>query len=261
MNCQQAQLWQHAYLDGELDLANALEMERHVNECDSCAKSCDDVRELRFAVRSASPAFKAPANLWESVKPFGNNGSIQIQYERPEPRRHFSWINWAFPTAIAAVVAWMLFTTVATNSSNHRILNEIASSHVRSLQANHLMDVASTDQHTVKPWFDGKLDFAPPVINLATNNFPLVGGRLDFIAEHPVAALVYQRDKHLINLFVWPVASQNATSDKFHVERGYNILHWETAGMTFWAVSDLNRGELEKFEHLLRSPPASPSTP
>ncbi len=119
------------------------------------------------------------------------------------------------------------------------------------------MDVASTDQHTVKPWFDGKLDFAPPVNNLALHGFPLVGGRLDYLGERPVAALVYQRDKHSINLFVWPAVSESAPDEKSFVERGYNVLRWTGAGMNFWAVSDLNRLELEEFKRLLQVPPSA----
>jgi anti-sigma factor RsiW len=259
MNCQEAQQWRHASQDGELDLSTSVEMERHVSECAACAKATKDIAALRSLLRSTAPAYKAPEDLWERVRP----ATISMT-ERKEPvnrRLMRPWLNWAFPTAIAAAAVLLAFVTVSNNSARRQLVREVASSHVRSLQPGHLMDVASTDSHTVKPWFDGKLDFAPPVVNSATNGFPLVGGRLDYLAERPVAALVYQRGNHLINVFIWPIADEPATDEKSFVERGYNILHWSAAGMNYWAVSDLNRLELREFERLLHPAPAAPVTP
>ena len=132
------------------------------------------------------------------------------------------------------------------------VVAEVVNAHVRSLQAEHLFDVQSTDQHTVKPWFLGKLDFAPPVADLAAMGFPLVGGRLDYVSGRPVAALVYQRQKHSINVFVWP-ASETSGPDTARSVRGFHVHHWIRDGMSFWVVSDLNDAELSEFARALQS--------
>jgi len=123
---------------------------------------------------------------------------------------------------------------------------------VRSLMVNHLTDVTSTDQHTVKPWFDGKIDFAPPVADFKSDGFPLVGGRLDYVDHHPAAALVYQRRLHYINVFIWPAKATSNEPVKSETREGYNILHWRQSGMEYWAASDLSNNEMERFADLLR---------
>jgi anti-sigma factor RsiW len=134
------------------------------------------------------------------------------------------------------------------------LTQEVVSSHVRSLMANHLTDVPSSDQHTVKPWFNGKVDFSPAVVNLADQGFLLVGGRLDYLNDRPAAALVYQRDKHLINVFICPASYRTASTPAGTTRQGYNIFHWRQSGLNFWAVSDLERGQLEKFAAMLKTP-------
>jgi anti-sigma factor RsiW len=139
--------------------------------------------------------------------------------------------------------------------SQESLIDQVIAGHIRALQPGHLEDVVSTDQHTVKPWFDGRLDFAPPVKDLAADGFPLKGGRLDYLDGRPVAALVYQRDKHVIDLFVWPASGAVALPAGDTAIAGYNAVHWATGGMNFWAVSDVERGQLTDFAALWRKAP------
>lgn len=153
------------------------------------------------------------------------------------------------PVAASAVVILVALTLLPRTSQ--RVAEEVVSDHVRSLMGEHLLDVVSSDQHTVKPWFDGKVDFAPPVVNLESQGFPLLGGRLDYLEGRTVAAEVYGRNKHKINLFVWPAAQNRNTIKKVGVVKGYNVISWQASGMNYSAVSDLNPAELRQFADLL----------
>jgi anti-sigma factor RsiW len=155
--------------------------------------------------------------------------------------------------ALVAAVVFRFAPGVSRTSHSDLVAQEVLASHVRSLMASHLTDVPSSDQHTVKPWFDGKLDFSPPVQDLSSKGFPLVGGRLDYLVGRPVAALVYQRQRHFINLFIWP--SSNNSREEVMMQQGYNIHHWAESNMTYWTVSDLNNSELEEFVALIRNHP------
>ena len=155
--------------------------------------------------------------------------------------------------AAAAIVLLALVPFLRGPSTEEILAREVVSSHVRSLMANHLADVPSSDQHTVKPWFNGKLDFSPPVVDLANQGFALVGGRLDYLNNRPVAALIYQRDKHLINLFIWPSSESSDSGIKSEIRQGYHLFHWTRSGMTYWAVSDVEEGQLQEFVQRLQN--------
>ena len=241
MNCQNTQDLLNAFADGELDLVNQLQIEEHLKSCADCALAFDNLDALKAATSEDTLYYRASPDLRNRIKAslVANESTRQASFWR------FSWIP-ALATAAAIVVLLFLFLPRGS-SSDDLLANEMVSSHVRSMMANHLTDVPSSDQHTVKPWFDGKLDFAPPVVDLAAQGFPLIGGRLDYALNRPVAALVYQRRQHFINLFVFPSADNIDAGIKMAVRQGYNLIHWSRSGMTFWAVSDLNLSELQEF--------------
>jgi len=152
--------------------------------------------------------------------------------------------------AASLVVVARLSTQEATGGS---VAEEVVASHVRSTMAEHLTDVASSDRHTVKPWFAGKLDFAPRVEDFAADGFPLVGGRLDYVASRPVAALVYRRQQHIVNVFIWPAGNDAETPPRFVTRQGYQVFEWTRDGMQYWVVSDLNAAELQEFAEHIRA--------
>jgi anti-sigma factor RsiW len=188
--------------------------------------------------------FKMPADLQERLL---NN----VEKNNRKAHSFFSMplnLKLATSFALGLVIAAIGFTQFSSVPSNEELLiQEIVSGHVRSMMVSHLSDVISTDQHTVKPWFEGKLDFAPSVKDLTESGFPLVGGRLDYIDSRPVAALNYQRGKHMINVFEWPTSQVSTTLPKLITRRGYQLYHWTKNGMNFWAISDLNAADLQKF--------------
>ena len=234
----------HAYVDGELDLANARETERHLQSCANCRRTERAIRELRSAVTNDAAAYRAPAHLRRNVR-------AALRREAKSSRHTLSpWLMFATGAAFAAlIVGFVLFQTMRATRTD-AIVDQVVANHVRSLLAAQLVDVVSSDQHTVKPWFDGKIDFAPEVHDLAVKGFPLVGGRLDYLDGKTVAALVYQRNKHPINLFITPAPASRNTSPTVMTRRGYNVLSWTNNGMKYWAVSDLNQAELRQFKQL-----------
>jgi anti-sigma factor RsiW len=245
MNCQQIEKLIHAHLDGELDAANTLEVDAHLADCPACYEAWRRLSALRGALQNQELRFPAPDRLRRNVLA----AIQQVEAAEREPvagRRWFQQAGWA---AAAAILLASLLTLHFESSLNRedRLLAELTSSHVRSLMVDHLTDVASTDQHTVKPWFDGKLDFAPPVKDLSDSGFPLVGGRMEFVDGHSAAALVYARQKHFLNLFVWPTKSASPAKPRTAQRKGYNFIQWSDGKMDFGVVSDLNEGELREF--------------
>jgi mycothiol system anti-sigma-R factor len=258
MNCQEMTELLHGYLDHELDLVRSLEAEQHLRECPACLRRYEEQQTLRKVIADRSLYFEAPQGLRGRVR----TAVRQASRVKPQPERRAwdlgrLWLRVLSPVAVAAVVLLAALPWLTRPSADNRLAQEVVSAHVRSLMAGHLTDVASTDQHTVKPWFNGKVTFSPPVTDLAAQGYPLIGGRLDVLREQPVAALVYQRRKHFINLFIWPSNQGASARARFQALRGYNLFHWAQGGMDCWAVSDVNRGDLQEFTQLVRgqSPP------
>lgn len=237
------------YVDSELDLARTLDFEDHLTGCASCTQDLDSQLALRKAVRSANLYERAPQGLEGRIRaslPSPANKVTTIAH-----RTEWGWVAVAAAIILAVLLAWRVTPNMRGGSNSNLLAQEIVDSHIRSLQQNHLMDVISTDQHTVKPWFDGKLDFSPPVKDLATQGFPLIGGRMDYIGHRGVAVLVYQRRKHLINVYVWPSDTTAETAPQASSIQGYNMIEWRHGGMNFWAVSDVNLDDLRQFTQLL----------
>ena len=235
----------HAYVDGELDLVNGQEIERHLRSCEDCRRIEQQIRALREAVTSDAPSYRAPAHLRRNVR----------AALRREARESGRGISWPWLTVATVTVCAILFLAAAlfqnTRTTQRALADQVIGNHVRSLLATHLVDVASSDQHTVKPWFEGKIDFAPEVRDLSGDGFPLAGGRLDYLDGKTVVALVYHRNQHPINLFIAPAPGKHDTTADFISRRGYNLFHWTRAEMEYWAVSDLNQTELRQFADLL----------
>jgi anti-sigma factor RsiW len=247
MNCPQIRVLIHAHHDGELDAANTSLVDQHLADCPHCFNLARNLGSLRTQLSDDALRFRAPANLRRQIRSAADSAA---RAERDSAGGGRRW--WRLGQVAAVLMAAALGFHFWASPSEDRLLSDVTSSHVRSLMADHLTDVKSSDQHTVKPWFDGKIDFAPPVKDLRDSGFPLVGGRLDYLAGRPVAALVYARQKHLINLFVWPTNSSAAGSPPRTAERnGYHLVQWSNQNMIFWAVSDLNEKELMDFGRML----------
>lgn len=251
MKCEEVRTLLDAFADGELDLVNHLQIEQHLKDCEACERVHRNIVTMRTALTDESMYFRAPAGLQERIR-----ARVKEEDVKPSTSTWWNW-RWAYSLVVAGllivVAAAALMVFLRRDSRADLLATEVVSSHVRSLMASHLTDVPSSDQHTVKPWFDGKLDFAPPVVDLGPQGFTLVGGRLDYLSGRPVAALVYQRRQHVINLFVFPAQDGAPVNGGTLVRQGYNVVYWNRSGMTFWAVSDLNVSELEQFAQLLKS--------
>jgi anti-sigma factor RsiW len=234
-----------AYLDGELEPAVSASVRGHVDACAACRQRLANLESIGRMVRRA-PYYQAPERLRARLTP-----------ARPRSTATSHLLAWA---AAAVIVASLTGSIVLVRSATRAarvdpvdaVAQEVVSSHVRALMGEHLFDVRSTDQHTVKPWFLGKLDFSPPVTDLAQAGFPLTGGRLDYVAGRPVAALVYTRRHHTINVFVWPETSGAVRSSDTRAIRGFHVRHWTRGGMSYWAVSDVNDADLDQFVHALQ---------
>jgi anti-sigma factor (TIGR02949 family) len=254
MSHEEMQLQVDAYLDGELAPQDARELELHLEQCGECATLRDSRIELSTAVRRELPEFTAPEELRSRVREAIRSAAGAPAVRRSSPRPLWRWGALAASLLLAAVGGWRLGSRGAADSS---LTEQILASHIRSLMPGHLTDVLSSDRHTVKPWFNGKLDYSPPVYDFAGKGFPLIGGRLDYINGRSVAVLVYQSGRHLINVFLWPSAG-SASGERAPVTRlGFHILGWTAPGYICWMISDLGTADLTQFAGLWRDAAAS----
>jgi len=245
------------FLDDELDPVASREVSRHLESCADCAAAFDRRRRLSESLRRDLEYHRASDLLRARVV---RDARAAVGEGARSRRAAPSWRWLSVAAAVVAVVGgtWWV-TTLPREHADDLTAREVVSGHIRSLMANHLTDVASTDQHTVKPWFAGKLDFSPPVTDFAAAGYPLVGGRLDYLQGHPVAALVYLHHQHVINVFVWPAATALERFTRATTHQGFHVIHATHAGMAYWVVSDLNAEELASFARMFAAPPAKPS--
>jgi mycothiol system anti-sigma-R factor len=267
MNCQEIADLMDGYLDGELDALTSRKIEQHLRDCGKCQQAYDVHTAMAHAISQAAPYYKAPIELRKRIQfslreaigaatPNGGavgGGPLRVRVPETVRRRVFSempwnWLALAAAIVLVAIIASSVLPRLRQPGADQFLATQLIASHVRSLMVSHLTDVASTDQHTVKPWLDEKLDFAAPVVDLSSEGFPLIGGRLDYLDNRPVAALVYGRRKHFINLFVWPAASDATKASQTITHEGYQLLHWADSDFNYWAVSDVSIDDLQLFK-------------
>ena len=271
VNCEENKSLIDGYLDGELDPLTSRKVEQHMRQCAGCEQAYRVHTAVAQAIAGKLPYHKAPADLrWTIQRSLREAVGAKItelstQDRQPsdgwagtrrQPRLlelRWDWLALAAAVILVAIVGSSLLPRLRQNGSDQFLATQLIASHVRSLMASHLTDVASSDQHTVKPWLDAKLDFAAPVVDLTAEGFPLIGGRLDYLDSHPVAALVYQRRKHYINLFVWPATPDASKASKSLSRQGYHLLHWIDQDFAYWAVSDVNEKDLQVFKQLFEA--------
>ncbi len=249
MSCDITRTVLHGYLDGELDATGAAEFELHLESCRECATALGAEESLRSSLQRSGLYENAPVALRKKIRAgldaaTASSAAIRIPAWR--------WLAAAAALLIVATVSWFAWPRVRNSAASAPFTAaEILDAHVRSLQPGHLTDVASTDQHTVKPWFDGKLAFVPPVNDYRDEGFPLVGGRLDVLGGQNVAVLVYSRRKHIINVFVMPTKEPDTPIHPPGGRQGYQWVHWRHQGMEFCAVSDVSASDLRELAQLI----------
>jgi len=270
MNCEEATRLMDGYLDAELDPLSNQTIEEHLRDCRKCEQAYEAHRSLARTLEGA-PYYRAPSELRERIQSSLRNeidgqatgvatrgGLLPVTRKEAQPRSVLFGTRWNLLALAAAIILVATIISIVApqmrqTGPDQFLATQLIASHVRSLMANHLTDVASSDQHTVKPWLDAKLDFAPAVMDLASDGFPLLGGRLDYLDNRPVAALVYQRRKHFINLFVWPGESGRTETTRTISRQGYHLLHWIDPDFNYWAVSDVNETELQALKQLFET--------
>jgi len=252
MNCSEAEVLIHALLDNELDAGHARDVEAHLAGCAECAKKLAAFRTMRQAMSEAQLKETAPLYLRERIEAALPAPALAPPAVAPRSsplrlNRRFFAGGFAAGALVSGAVAAALVIGVFRSDDNQLIASEVVSAHLRSLQPGHLTDVETSDQHNVKPWFNGKLDVAPPVVDLTAGGFTLIGGRLDDINGETVGVVVYRRRQHVINLFVARHEGAEHAGPLKETRHGFDVRHWSEGGLDFWAVSDINAGELDEF--------------
>lgn len=261
MDCKETARYLDAYVDGELDVVHQHELRQHLETCPACSRRAEEIRQRNSAIREALPRFAAPASLRERVRAsiatedaVPDAGGPRDRVPARAPSRVIMFPIWRV-AGLAASLAIAIFAGYRVGYQKAvrlQLFDEAIADHVRSLQANHLMDVVSTDQHTVKPWFAGKIDFSAPVVDLGAVGFPLVGGRLEHFDGRTAAALVYRRRQHAINVLVWPATTGAVSAQTVHRD-GYTAESWSAGDLNFIAVSEIPAADLHDFTSAYRS--------
>jgi anti-sigma factor RsiW len=249
MDCVRASELLHGYIDNELDAAHVGEIEVHLAACASCRREHEQYLSLRSMLQERATRYAAPAHLRSRVQAAARStqGGRRLREWAP-----MGWLQFAGSLAAAILLSSAVTYYWVLSSNTDRVVDDVVDAHVRGLVTNHLTDVASSDRHTVKPWFNGKLDFAPPVKDLGAEEFPLVGGRLDYVDGRSVAALLYRHQQHWISVFIWPDPSDKDRAPTNFSKRGYDIAQWSAEGLHLYVVSDVSRPELARFVALLK---------
>ena len=254
MNCNNVQEKIEVYLDSELTLSDRRELEEHLADCKHCQAHLDRIRTLSESIKKTD-YLKIPFSLRRKIK----NDLKDITGEEASSYSRFQLLSFGISSAVLASCAVWAVMTITTSPIQSQLINELTEAHVRSLMVDHATDIASSDNHTVKPWFNGKLDFSPPVKNLKNEDFRLIGGRLDYLQvnpsqQKPAAALIYKRRSHYINVFIYRTDNTEKISTFNDIQnQSYNLINWRKQGLNYWAVSDLNAKELKQFAQLLGS--------
>jgi anti-sigma factor RsiW len=246
MICQETRQILDAYFDGELDLAYRLDIDGHLRRCAGCAETLKSYQELRHGIQASTMYYKAAAELNASIRILlQDTGKADVSWRRLSGCGKLQWFAIAASIVAVAIATAIVLTALSGSSATEVIATEVLDAHLRSMMRDHLVDVSSSDQGPLKPWFAGKLDFVPSVRDLAEQDFSLIGGRLEYLNRRPVAAFVFRRGQHTINLFVWPAARPDASIHTSTIQ-GYSLVHCSWLGVTYWAISDLNPGELRE---------------
>jgi len=259
MDCDKLDTLLDGYLDHELDQESAGTIEKHLARCEGCRQRLEARKSLALSIRKHAIYHPAPAALAARIRAqVAGGASNRREQTRQRRSKFFEWTRWmqlGGAVAAAVLVTSLVTMQLSGTSEDQRIVEQVLNGHSRALLTSHQIDVASSDQHTVKPWLSAKLDFSPVVSDLAAAGFPLRGGRLDYVNNRPVAVLVYARREHVIDLFIWPDDAKADTMREHRFsKRGLNVLHWTAGGMTYWAVSDVSNAELGSFaEHYART--------